>query len=269
MRRMTDMNKNLKILYFSPTDGTKKIIKAIADSMASNYEEFDLTLPQNRKEQLTFSNDDLVIIGLPTYAGRVPKLLHNYFEKIIAHDTLGVFVSTYGNRDYEDALLEQYDLFTAKGFIGLGAATFITEHSSTSKLAAGRPNKDDLKIASDFGAALINRLKAINTLSDLNPLRLPGNRPYIVKNMPMPPMAPETADSCVTCGICAKHCPTSAIDFADCKTIDLSKCIKCNSCVKRCPLQAKAITHEAYKNMQNMLIANFADQPGKPELFFA
>lgn len=263
------MNKDLKILYFSPTSGTKKIVKAIAESIDSNYEEFDITLPQNRANNIAFSSNDLVIIGTPTYAGRFPKLLHNYLDKITANNTLGVFITTYGNRNYEDALLEQYDIFTAKGFISLGAATFITEHSSTSKLATGRPHAEDLKTASHFGCEIIKRLKEINSLSDLNSLALPGNMPYVEKNVQSMPFAPETTEKCVTCGICAKHCPTSAIDFSDCKTIDISKCIKCNSCVKRCPLNAKAMTSEPYKNMQNMLITNFAHTEKEPEIFLA
>ena len=263
------MDKNLKILYFSPTSGTKKIVKAIAESIDSNYEEFDITLPQNRTNSITFSSNDLVIIGMPTYAGRFPRLLHNYIDTITANNTLGVFITTYGNRDYEDALLEQYDIFTSKGFIGLGAATFITEHSSTSKLATGRPHAEDLKTASDFGCEIIKRLKEINSLSDLNSLTLPGSIPYVEKNIPPMPFAPETNEKCVSCGICAKHCPTSAIDFSDCRTIDISKCIKCNSCVKRCPLTAKVMTSEPYKNMQNMLITNFAHNEKSPEIFLA
>ena len=263
------MDKNLKILYFSPTSGTKKIVKAIAESIDSNYEEFDITLPQNRTNSITFSSNDLVIIGMPTYAGRFPRLLHNYIDTITANNTLGVFITTYGNRDYEDALLEQYYIFTSKGFIGLGAATFITEHSSTSKLATGRPHAEDLNTASDFGCEIIKRLIEINSLSDLNSLTLPGSIPYVEKNIPPMPFAPETNEKCVTCGICAKHCPTSAIDFSDCRTIDISKCIKCNSCVKRCPLSAKVMTSEPYKNMQNMLITNFAHNEKSPEIFLA
>ena len=263
------MNKNLKILYFSPTNGTKKIVKAIAESIDSNYEEFDITLPQNRANNIAFSSDDLVIIGMPTYAGRFPRLLHSYLDKITANNTLGIFITTYGNRDYEDALLEQYDIFTAKGFLGLGAATIITEHSSTSKLATGRPDAEDLKTASYFGCEIIKRLKTINSVSDLNSLTLPGKIPYVEKNIPPMPFAPATNEKCVTCGICAKHCPTSAIDFSDCRTINISKCIKCNSCVKRCPLNAKAITSEPYKNMQNMLITNFAHNKKEPEIFLA
>lgn len=263
------MDKKLKVLYFSPTDGTKKIVKSVADSISHGYKEFDITLPLSRTDALSFSSDDLVIIGMPTYGGRVPKLLQKFLDKITVDNTMGLFISTYGNRDYEDALLEQYDIFTAKGFTAIGAAAFITEHSSTSKLATGRPDKNDLQAASDFGKAIAERLNAISSLSELSTLSLPGNRPYVVKNMPPMMFAPDTNDKCVTCGICAKHCPTAAIDFSDCRTIDVSKCIKCNSCVKRCPLNAKAINAEPYKNLQNMLITNFAGKRQEPETFLA
>lgn len=52
-------------------------------------------------------------------------------------------------------------------------------------------------------------------------------------------MAPETDDTCVNCKICAKHCPTSAIDLEDCKKIDTTKCIRCCSCVKDVRLTLK------------------------------
>ena len=67
--------KKLNLLYFSPTDGTKKIVKEIANGIGYEYKEFDITLSQNRTENLFFDENDLVIIGVHTYAGRFPKLL--------------------------------------------------------------------------------------------------------------------------------------------------------------------------------------------------
>ena len=78
--------------------------------------------------------------GVPTYAGRFPKLLQPYTEKIKGNNSLAVFVATYGNRDYEDSLLELKNIFEDNGFKTLAASTFVTEHSSTSKLATKRPN---------------------------------------------------------------------------------------------------------------------------------
>lgn len=261
------MIKNLNLLYFSPTGGTKKVLKTIAESIDTNYKEFDITLPKNRTDEICFDENDLVIIGVPTYAGRFPKVLHSYLDKIRGNNSLAVFVVTYGNRDYEDSLLELRDIFVDKGFIGLAAATFIAEHSSTEKLAIGRPNNEDLHIASDFALKIKNRIENLNNLDELSPLKLPGQFPYVVKNIAMPPITPQTNDTCVSCGICAKNCPTAAIDFDDCKTIDASKCIKCRSCIKKCPFNSKAFTQEPYKNMQNMLESNFAHIVRIPEIF--
>lgn len=58
--------KNLNLLYFSPTDGTKKIVKEIANGIGYGYKEFDITLPQNRIENLFFDENDLVITGVST-----------------------------------------------------------------------------------------------------------------------------------------------------------------------------------------------------------
>lgn len=261
------MQFNIKTLFFSPTNGTNKIVTAIATSINANFTQYDITLAQNRTEPLHFNQNDLVIIGMPTYAGRLPKLLVPYLKTITATKTPCICVTTYGNRDYEDALLEQVNFFTELGFIPFGAATFVTEHSATSKLATNRPDSSDLKIAADFGTSIASRMNQLDTIDTIQPLSLPGSYPYVEKNLQLPVMLPETNENCVTCGICAKHCPTASIDFTDCKTINPSTCIKCNSCVKRCPFDAKAITHVAYQNMQSMLIQNFSSQYKHPELF--
>ena len=261
------MKRNLKLIYFSPTDGTKKIIKAIGDVIDKNYEEFNITLPQNRTENLKFTENDLLIVGVPTYAGRFPKVLKEYIEKITCTNSLAIFVTTYGNRDYEDALLELKDIFVAKGAVSLAAATFITEHSYTNKLATGRPNLDDLDIAHNFGTSIKNRLSEISSIAEIKPISLPGNYPYIVKTSPLSSVAPETKESCINCGICASNCPTAAIDFEDCSSIDPSKCLKCCSCIKKCPVDAKDFTDEGYLKFKGMLISKFANNICKPELF--
>ena len=261
------MKRNLKLIYFSPTDGTKKIVKTIANAITKDYEEFNITLPQNRTENLNFTKDDVLIIGVPTYAGRFPKILNDYVEKITCNNSLAIFITTYGNRDYEDALLELKDIFVSKGAVPLAAATFITEHSYTDKLATGRPNIDDLDIAQKFGTSIKNRLSELNSITEITPLFLPGNYPYIVKTSPLSSIAPETKENCINCGICASNCPTTAINFEDCSSIDSSKCLKCCSCIKKCPINAKDFTDEGYLKFKTMLISKFANNSCKPELF--
>lgn len=260
------MKKNLKLLYFSPTDTTKKIVTSIANSIDSDFIEYDITLPQNRTKPISFTKDDLVIIGVPTYAGRVPKILNDYFDRISASETLAVFIVTYGNRAYEDALLELKDIFTAKGFIGLAAGAFVAEHSSTKELATGRPDVNDLSICMSFGEEIKNRISKFSSVREINDLNVPGEFPYVVKPA-MPPMAPVTENSCNSCGICAKHCPTGAISLTNFKEVDANKCLRCCSCIRRCPVSAKEITHEAYVKFHDMLITNFSSKRCEPELF--
>ena len=261
------MKRNLKLIYFSPTEGTKKVVKAIGEAITKDYEEFNITLPQNRIENLNFNRNDLLIIGVPTYAGRFPKVLNEYVEKITCNNSLAIFITTYGNRDFEDALLELKDIFVAKGAVSLAAATFITEHSYTNKLATGRPDIDDLDIAHKFGTSIKNRLNEINSTGEIKQLSLPGNYPYIVKVSPLSSIAPETKETCTNCGICASNCPTAAIDFKDYSIVDSSKCLKCCSCIKKCPVDAKDFTNEGYLKFKSMLISNFENNVCKPEIF--
>lgn len=124
-----------------------------------------------------------------------------------------------------------------------------------------------MKIASYLGLKIKNRLENLNNIDEILSLKLPAQFPYVIKNISMSPMVPNTNDTCRKCKICAKNCPTAEINFNNCKTIDPNKCIKCCSCVKKCPLNSKSFTQEAYKNMQNILETNFTHLARVPEIF--
>ena len=162
------MDKQLNLLYFSATDTTAKIVKEVADGIGQLGKDYDITLPANRQKEITFDSGDIVIIGVPVYAGRVPEFLIDYFTKVKGNQTKAVFIVVYGNRDYEDALLELKDIFEENGFIGIAGGAFIGEHSYTSKLATGRPDKDDLKYAREFGMKIKEVLNECNKVGVIN-----------------------------------------------------------------------------------------------------
>ena len=50
--------------------------------------------------------------------------------------------------------------------------------------------------------------------------------------------------ACIFCGMCARKCPTSAIEVARAEkswSIDRFKCIQCNACVECCPKKCLAM----------------------------
>ena len=115
---------------------------------------FDLTHTDVPAKVLQECHGDLAIIGSPVYAGRLPGTMTSRFELIKGYATPAVIVVVYGNRAYEDALLELNDLVSGAGFTPIAAAAFIGEHSYATKefpIAVGRLDEEDLKKARAFG----------------------------------------------------------------------------------------------------------------------
>ncbi len=260
------MERKLSVIYFSATDGTKKVVKEVAEGISDSYKEYNLTLPTGRQEEITFDENDLVIIGVPVYAGRVPVFLMEYLSKLKGSNTPAVFITVYGNRDYEDALLELTEEMEKKGFIGVAAGAFIGEHSNTKKVGTNRPDANDLEVAKKFGCEIRNKLEGVSDVTQLPKLTVKGNYPY-KEIMQAPPMAPDTNEECVGCGVCAKHCPVEAINLDNYKDVDSTKCIRCSSCIKKCPVNAKAINHEMFNKITNLLIEKLSSVRKQPEYF--
>lgn len=260
------MKRNVSALYFSATGAVGKVVKEIARNLDEDFKDLNITLPDLRKEGLRFNSNDLVVVGVPVYAGRVPRLVAEYFKSVSGNNTPAVFIAVYGNRDYEDALVELRDMFEDRGFVGLAACSFIGEHSYTSQVATGRPDEMDLEIAKDFSEKIKNKLQRTETIEELEFFFIKGNVPY--KDLTdFPEMAPDTDDSCIKCSICAKFCPTKAISFEDFSDIDSKKCIACCSCIKRCPVDSKSMNHEFFNTIKERLINNFKEIKKEPELF--
>ena len=140
--------------YFSATDTTKKVVtriaRRLADQSGAPLQTFDFTLPQVRREPKQFGEGDLVVFGTPVYAGRVPNLLIKYVASVQGNGALAVPVVCYGNRNYDDALMELSLTLEAGGFTTLAAAAFSCQHAFSRTQAAGRPDTSDLTIAGGF-----------------------------------------------------------------------------------------------------------------------
>lgn len=142
-------------------------------------------------------------------------------------------LAVYGNRDYDDALLEACDLLHRNGFVVVAAAAFVAEHSLTAKVGAGRPDAADMAAAKDFARQAAPRLAA----RPLRPVVVKGQRPY--KERPAArSVAPKTTARCTGCLFCVHNCPMGVISTDDPRIVR-EGCIRCCACVRCCPEHAK------------------------------
>lgn len=267
----------VKTLYFSPTGTVKKIVTTIAAELSASFpaqtdaEHLDFTKKEVRDQAASFQEGDLVVIGTPVYAGRVPNILLKYLNTVAGNGATAVCVVVYGNRCYDDALIELRDVATACGFHVIAAGAFVGEHSFSKLLAKGRPDADDLAIAKAFAEKIVEKSKAGSTGSLLS---VSGCEPYRAYYMPkdkdgnpvdIRKVTPKTKDNCTKCMICAEVCPMDSIDWSD-PSAFVGICIKCGACIKKCPVEAKYYDDPGYLRHQYELEEQF-ERRAEPELF--
>ncbi len=223
-------------LIFSPTGGTRKVADAITSAWGEQVQTVDLTDAQMEFSDISFEKNDLVLIAVPSYGGRVPALALDRIRKLKGCSAYCAIVCVYGNRAYEDTLVELQDTVQEAGFRVIAAVAAIAEHSIMHQYAAGRPDKNDVDVLKGYGKAILEKANQGNC-REVG--QLPGNRPY--KKAGGAGLVPKAGKGCVGCGLCAEHCPAQAISKTSIKTADAKKCISCMRCVVECPHSAREV----------------------------
>ncbi|MGE5677448.1 MAG: 4Fe-4S binding protein, partial [Pseudomonadota bacterium] len=197
---------------------------------------------------------DLVVFGTPVYAGRVPNVLLPYLkEKIKAAGALAVPIVLFGNRDYDDALIELKGILESDGFDTIAAGAFIGEHSFSRLIAGGRPDEQDIlsahrlsEIAAGRAAEMDPSARKLTIKGEegrLRPYYAPRDRYGTPINILK--VKPKTNGKCINCGACAAACPMGSISSEDFGLVS-GLCIKCGACIKKCPVVAKYYDDEGY-----------------------
>ena len=221
---------NVVEIVFSPTGGTEKVAHMIGGHWSESTVKIDLSDAKTDFTRCSLDQEDQVLIAMPSFGGRAPAVAIERLKKITGNGAKCTLVCVYGNRAYEDTLVEMEDAAKESGFQVVAAVAAVAEHSIMPQYAAGRPDASDKKQLEQFAERIAGKTEAVVSIS--------GNRPY--KKAGGAGLVPKVGKSCTKCGLCAENCPVQAIDPAS-FTADAKKCISCMRCVKQCPEKARNV----------------------------
>lgn len=225
----------LSLIVFSPTGGTRKVADIVANELGDEVNVVDLA--DAGFDAAKCAIGELSVVAMPSFGGRAPQVAVERFGELVAPaGAKCVLVCVYGNRAYEDALVEMQDAAANCGFEVVAAVAAVAEHSIMHQFATGRPDESDR-------AALIESAHRISAKLDAGGGAVedvPGDRPY--RKAGSVPLVPRASRACNACGLCARSCPVGAIDEGDPRIVDDDACISCMRCVGVCPQGARKVS---------------------------
>ena len=259
--------RRILAVYYSATGTTERAVNTVAEELSARLElpleRVPFTRPAERAADHAFTAEDLVVVGSPTYAGRLPnKIAPDLRRGLQGGGALAVPLVLFGNRSYDNALAELAALLAENGFRPVAAGAFVGRHAFTDKLGEGRPDWDDRAELRRFAGEIADKLRR----GDRTAPAVPGDpeAPYYVpkgtdgqpaKFLKAKPRTDLTR--CTHCGACARLCPMGAIDPNDEAEVP-GTCIKCQCCVRKCTKHAKYFDDPAFLSHVVMLEQTFA-----------
>lgn len=221
-------------IIFSPTGGTRKVAHLIAGAWDGEKEEVDLLKPDFKPENYAFSGEDVCIVAVPSFGGRVPETALIRLKGMKGGGARAVLAAVYGNREFDDTLLELKEALSGAGFCCAAAVAAVAEHSIIHRFGAGRPDGEDEKELKEFAG----RIRVSFDRGDNGEVRVPGSYPY--REYHGVPMKPKADKTCRECGKCAAECPVHAIPEDNVRSVDKERCISCMHCIAVCPQKARS-----------------------------
>lgn len=220
-------------VVFSPTGGTEKVMGIMGREFQVENT-IDLTKSNTDSDSVVLTDEDLCLVGVPSYGGRVPATALDRLRQIKGNNAKAIMVVVYGNRAYEDTILELKNELAACGFRPVGGVAAIAEHSIMHRFASGRPDAQDEEVLRKMAQEIKG---VLNSRGGNEELRVPGAQPY--REYGGVPFKPQASSKCNKCGLCSVGCPTGAIPKDNPAATNKGKCISCMRCVSVCPQNAR------------------------------
>ena len=262
-------------IYFSPTTNTRRMTLAAAKGVASVFGTQlhfkNWARPRMREQDTVFDSQTLAVVGMPTYAGRLPNLIAPSLKAHLkGNKTPAIAVVTYGNRDYENSLAELVDLLSNNGFIVVAALAAPCAHAFAD-IGTGRPSDQDLMDAIVFGQQVGVNLAQVEYERQLKRVAVPGDpaapyyRPLKADGTPANFLKakPEVgAEKCTGCSLCVRLCPMGSVSInpVSGKAEIHGVCIKCQACLRGCEPGALSFTDPEFLAHKAMLEANYTEK---------
>ena len=241
-------------IVFSPTGGTQKAADILTEALGDRTAVVDLTDSSADFSAVACTSEDVAVIAVPSYGGRMPKTAAARLGAVRGGGARAVLMCVYGNRAYEDTLAELEDVAKGAGFQVIAAVAAVAEHSVIRRYAAGRPDAEDREQLQQFAGAIREKLSSGGRETPV----IPGNRPY--KELGGSGMVPLPDERCLCCGLCGERCPVQAIDRENPGRVDREKCISCMRCVSLCPVSSREPDPAALAAVDGFLRRTCADR---------
>ena len=234
-------------IVFSPTGGTRKAASIIAGELSGDLTDINLMNADFKGKAL--SSEDLALIAVPAFSGRVPTIAAERISSLRGNSALAILLSSFGNRAVDDTLIELRDLAKQAGFRPFAAIEAVTQHSLLPRYGAGRPDARDRKDLKAFAAKIREKLLSGESLE--GELEVPGNHPY--RERRPSDIHPTSGKGCSSCLSCVFVCPVGAISMEQPERTDPKRCIGCMACVSVCPQKTRKLREKDRKTLEEHL----------------